>query len=54
MDIVLATVLALMGVLWTGNLVSFSIGGATPKVSGGLLGLLGMLRQDPLVPKVIS
>lgn len=52
MELVLATILALMGVLWTGNLVSFSIGGVDPKVSG-LLGLLGMFHVAPL-PNVAS
>lgn len=47
MESVLATILALMGVLWTGNLVSFSIGGVDPKV-GGLLGLLGMSNAGAL------
>ncbi|CZT19509.1 related to oxidase [Ramularia collo-cygni] len=40
MELALGTIIAAMGVLWTGNLVTFSIGGADPRVPG-LLGLLG-------------
>lgn len=47
MSLELATILAVMGVLWAGNAVSlnpsFSIGGPDSKVPGMLLGLLGML-----------
>lgn len=49
MSLELATILAVMGVLWAGNAVSlnpsFSIGGQDSRVPGGVLGLLGKIRQ---------
>lgn len=56
MSVELALLLAVMGVVWTGNPVSldpsFSIGGTTPEVQnllGNALGLLGVFHALPVV-----